>query len=322
MSDSDSSTIPITPSPLSEDILNQEIDNVFAWLRPINTIACEAFDDAVNAVIKHPTTYLHMRQFFHTSQNRSVRAASVFTDDSTSADNGECDQSNPQWTGAFKFSLKTVSCATGDGWSLGTGHGLPSGEEVDIMIAPPSRRWLKSIAGKHARFYFHKESARMALEARHTIKLSGMDKVDVITKTAVRVLEKGQFISIGDCLYTFEYTDLMKSKDFLDDLSKWMKVHHGPGWALHRTLSSTLGGDHINLGNYTCTPGAFAQGTFGEVTAGWARDGSTVAIKRFKKPKEESLKAHREMMHYIGEHVSLLIQYLMISVLRFPRTTY
>lgn len=304
MSDSDCSTHPNTPPSFSEDVSNQDTSHVFAWLKPTSPTACGAFDDTVNAVIKHPNAYTHMRQFLCTDPSRSTRATSVFTDDDDApGNNSELDRKKPQWIGAFKFSLRTPPYVSGNGWSIGTGHGLPAGEEVDIMLAPPSKRWSTNIAGKHARLYFHKESGRMTLEARHTVKLSGMGGADVITKPASRVLEHGAFISIGDCLYTFEYTDFIKSDEFLGELAGFMKVHHGPGWTLHRMLSPTSGGDLISLGKYTYSPGAFAKGTFGEVGAGWARDGGTVAIKRFKAPNKDLLKAHQDMMSYIGEHV-------------------
>ena len=303
MSGSGASTIPNTPVSFAEDVSNQDIDGVFAWLRPVNTLACVAFDKTVNAVIIHETTYLHMRQFLHTSPQRSTRDASVFTDDDTSGEERETGHKVPQWIGAFKLSLRTLPRDSKEGWSLGTGRGLPEGEEVDIMLAPPSQRRSTGIAGKHARLYFHKASGRMAIEARHTIKLSGPGTVDVISKNTVRVLEKGHFISVGECLYVFEYTSYAAGKEFTHEFSEFMKTHHGHGWSLHKTLSAPSGGNQLSIGDYACTPGAFATGTFGEVTAGWGRNGITVAIKRFKAPKEKSLEAHRQMMHYIGEHV-------------------
>ena len=305
MSDSTESTVPVTPPALWNALLNQDIDDVFAWLKPTNPVACNAFNDLVNAAIEQPTTYKHVHQFLHTNPEPFNRGASVFTDNATQDDESESSQEELQWSGAFKFSLKVLPRVGGNGWSLGTGHGLPEDEGVDLMITSHSKRNLKNIAGRHARFYFHKESARLMIEARHTVKLSGMNGADVITKSASRVLEKGHFISIGDCLYAFEYTDYMKSEDFLDQLSNFMESHHGPGWTLHKTLSSASSQDYISLGNYTCTPGAFAAGTFGEVGAGWARNGRAVAIKRFKTPREESLKAHCAMMNYIGEHVGI-----------------
>ena len=305
MSDSTESTVPVTPPASWNAVLNQDIDDVFAWLKPINPAACEAFNDLVNAAIEQPTTYKHVNQFWHTDPEPFIRAASIFTDNATRDDDSESSQQELQWSGAFKFSLKILSRVGRNTWSLGTGHGLPEDEGVDLMIASTSHRISKNIAGRHARFYFHKESARLMIEARHTVKLSGTNGADVITKSASRVLEKGHFISIGDCLYVFGYTDYMKSEGFLNELSDFMESHTGPGWTLHKTLSSTSRGDCISLGNYTRTPGAFAAGTFGEVGAGWARDGRTVAIKRFKTPEEESLQAHCAMMNYIGEHVGI-----------------
>ena len=312
MSDSTVSTVPMTPPSNSHHVPpNQIIEDVFAWLKPINPVACEAFNDVVNAMVEDSTMYTHTRQFLQANPNVSTRAVSVFTDSTDDGDDGGSSQRKPQWSGSFKLSLKLLPFVSGEGWSIGTGHRLPAGEEVDIMLAPPSKRWTKSIAAKHARFLFHKDSGRLILEARHRIKLSGVNGADVITNTTTRALERGHFISIDNCLYAFEYTDLMKSEGFLNELSGFMKAHHGSAWALPSTLCSALGGDHITLGDYTCTPGAFAKGAFGEVGAGWARDGSTVAIKRFKTPNEKSLTTHEEMMHYIGDHVGRACQHVM-----------
>ena len=82
-----------------------------------------------------------------------------------------------------------------------------------------------------------------------------------------------------------------------------MKKHFG-SQSLHRHLSPTSVGDPVMLGNYYCSPSAFAKGTFGKVTAGWASDGTAVAIKTFKEPEERSIKAHKEIMRFIGRHVS------------------
>lgn len=55
-------------------------ENGFAWLKPINPSACEGFHDVVNAVLKHPNKYVHMRQF-HTSiqTDLSERLVSLLT---------------------------------------------------------------------------------------------------------------------------------------------------------------------------------------------------------------------------------------------------
>ncbi|MCJ1466063.1 hypothetical protein MMC07_004682 [Pseudocyphellaria aurata] len=50
----------------------------------------------------------------------------------------------------------------------------------------------------------------------------------------------------------------------------------------------------MTVNYHTWRLGAFAKGSFGEVTAGWARDGSAVAIKRIISPRLELLDAHQE----------------------------
>lgn len=84
-----------------------------------------------------------------------------------------------------------------------------------------------------------------------------------------------------------------------------MKYYDLTQWMAHPILSAPSGGDRITLGNkYICLPGAFAEGTFGDVMAGWGRDGAAVAVKRLKRPARDSFDAHRELMAYIGIHVS------------------
>ena len=297
---SQGSTLPNTPGSFSKDVLDEIEDDVFALLRPLNPDAYEAFNAAVNVIIKDSDTYTHARQFLH-SNTRSIRESSVFTNDSA-AESGSGPV--PQWVGCFKFSLKVSPSIPGEGWYFGTGRGRSKPGETDILLAPPTQRWAtKGVAGRHARLYFHRESCRVILEARHSVILGGAKEADIITKQASQVLEQGQIIGIGGCLYAFEYTAYYTSPVFVEELSAFMKCYHGPQWMIHRMLPPASGGDLMTMGKYTCTPGAFAQGTFGQVTAGWARNGKAVAIKRFKKPYQASLDSHRKMMDYIGEHV-------------------
>lgn len=176
---------------------------------------------------------------------------------------------------------------------------------MDIQLAPSTKEWEeRGLAGRHGRVYFHLESCRVLLEARHTIILGSAGGTEAFTKAETRVLESNHMISIGDCLYTFEYTEHVKSPSFSDKLTSFMKKHYGLQWSFHKLLSPASVGHTITFGSYTCSPGAFARGTFGQVTAGWTRDGTAVAVKRFINPKEKELKSHRELMTYIGLHVS------------------
>ena len=68
-------------------------------------------------------------------------------------------------------------------------------------------------------------------------------------------------------------------------------------------------GSHLTIDQYTFLPRAFAAGTFGEVTAGWAQDGSAVVVKKFKEPDLTRFNQHQKIMGLIGTHVSLAGRY-------------
>lgn len=304
MSNSDASMVMYTPSKEEADVFDQDLENVFACLKPVNPGAREAFNDSVNFTKKHPNQCFYMRQFLQVDRSSSVRPASPSTDDGS----GENREQQLEWSGKFKFSLKYLPRLPGAGWSLGTGRGLSEDVQVDILLAPPSDRW-KSIAKKHAYLGFHKDTGRIVLQAQREIHISGMGGQDGTSfSSGFRVLENGQYMSIGPCLYEFQYTEIMGTNGFQKELSEFMKFHYGTGWMIHESLASTTAKGHISIGNYTCGPGAFAKGSYGYVTAGWARNGSAVAIKRFINPSERSMADHQKMMRYIGAHVCLVIR--------------
>lgn len=140
------------------------------------------------------------------------------------------------------------------------------------------------------------------LEAYHSV-IMGKNRARTLTKSNSHVLEHGELIVVGACTYVFDYTDFSRTPDFETDLSKFAKEHFG-SQSLHRYLTLTSVGDPVMLGTYYCSPSAFAKGTFGKVTAGWASNGAAVAIKTFKEPNENVIKAHKEIMRFIGRHVS------------------
>lgn len=312
------SMVPLILPSTFADNSSQHQENTFAFLKPLNSSACQAFHDAVNFLIENPTNYVHTHQFFQIDSIQSITPTSQFTDDGKNADSF---QQKPQWKGAFQFSLNTRPRVSGEGWSLGTGIGLSPGQEVDVMLGSPTERWSKTIARKHARLCFHRDSGRITVEARHTVQLSGMDGATAITSSEIRVIEDGQFIGIGDCLYAFEYTSIMDTEPFFDELAEFMKTHIGAGWKLHKMFSSATAKGRTKIGSYTFTTGAFAKGSSGQVTAGWAQDGSTVAIKRFISPAQDKFEEHQIMMDYLGEHVCLVNRYVVAVALTFSRRT-
>ncbi|MCJ1465107.1 hypothetical protein MMC07_003723 [Pseudocyphellaria aurata] len=226
----------MTSPSFPEDLFSQDLNDVFALLRPVNPSAQKAFHDVVSTVIEHPDEYVHVRHFMRLEPKGNI-AADVYTEDEDSTESVEQEH---QWNGTFVFSLGTRPRDSGEAWVLGTGRGLSADKGVDIMLAPASQGRSTGIAGRHALLKFHQESGRIVLQARHTIRISGPG-TDLMTASDIRVLEQYQFVSFGHCVYAFEYTDFAKSETFRDEFSVFMKDHHGPTWTMHKDLFSALG---------------------------------------------------------------------------------
>ena len=278
-------------------------DDVFAWLRPLNEEACLAFNLIVESMIKNPDIYLHERKFIHVSGRALPRAGSLSESDDQGTQE-EIDQS--QIVGAFKFSTAVLPREPTYGWLIGTGFNKP---EVDVVIGPSDSKMNKNkILGKHARLYIHKESCQTTVEALHGMEVTGLTGLKHIGpkfNSSTKVLEDMHLVQFGRCTYVFEQGDAIVNGKFENSLREFMPLQHGPQWKAHPRLSAPSTADYHTLGEFTYLPGAFAGGTFGEVTVGWAQDGSAVAIKRFKQPNERKHDRHMEVMKLIGENVSI-----------------
>ena len=288
------STIPFTPEHFADET-NANDDSAFALLRPITENACNAFDATVNAIIKNAPKLDHFRQFMHIGEKRAKRAVSVYTED----ENEEVTEPD-QWTGEFKFSMGATSNDP-QSWWLGS-QCLPG--ETDVLLAPGDRHKGLRIARKHARLFLHLESYRLVLEARHSIVIGRVGtKMQTLTGTKQQVLEDGDVVIIGPCCtYSFEYTEFFRTALFAESLSQFRKNHFGYG-TLNPHLTPSSIGKPMLLGDYFCSPAAFATGTFGTVSVGWTREGKAVAIKRFKTPKQQEVSSHKRMMEHIQGHV-------------------
>ncbi|KAF6227648.1 hypothetical protein HO173_012088 [Letharia columbiana] len=294
-------TVPVIPASWTQ---NSNTDNVFGWLRPMNEFARNAFHLVVDNMIHNPDTHLHERQFIHLDGKETLRSVSVSGSDDQ-ADQEEPDQ--VQFVGAFKFSTSVHPKNLAKGWFIGTGRGKP---EVDVVIGPPDSKWYSNkILGNHARLYIHKESCQTTVEALHSMEVSGstgFKHIDQRMSASSKVLEDGHLVEFGRCMYLFHRGDAIANGKFEESLSGFMKYHHGDQWKAHPILSAPSTGSHLTFDGYTFLPGAFAGGTFGEVTAGWAQDGSAVAIKRFKRPNGKQLSQHQKIMNLTGKHTNIL----------------
>lgn len=290
------------PLPWEQD---SSTEFVFAWLTPFNKLARRSFDLVVEGMITNPNTHLHEREFIHVSGKSIPRPASVSgsDDEADQEDQEETDQS--QYVGAFKFSTTILPKEPTMGWFIGTGYRKP---EVDVVIGPfDSKSKHNNVLGKHARLYIHKESCQTTVEALHSMEVSGSTGLKHLGQkggSSTKVLEHGHLIQFGQCTYLFEHGKAIRNGNFHNGLDRFMHLHYDHQWKAHPILSAPSTAAYLTLDEYTFLPGAFAGGSFGEVTAGWAQDGSAVAIKRFKEPDENKLNQHMDIMRLIGKHVS------------------
>ena len=295
----ESSTIASIPDSWEQE---SNVDNVFAWLRPMNDFARVAFHQLVESMLEDPNSRVSERRFMHLDGKEPMDTSSVSSSDDE-AEKGATKQ--PPWVGAFKFSTAVHPRDPAKGWFIGTGRGTT---EVDIMIGPPDlSSKIYKVRGCHARLFIHEESCQPTVEALHSMQVSGATgamHVSQLSAIRSKVLEDGHKVEFGRCAYLFSRGNAWMNGMFVDSLPKFMKAHHGKSWAAHPILSATSTGAHLTMGEYTFPPGAFAAGCFGEVTAGWSQNGSAVAVKRFKSPTLERSRQHQEIMGLIGRHVS------------------
>ncbi|KAI9826773.1 MAG: hypothetical protein M1826_006568 [Phylliscum demangeonii] len=303
---SDASTEPSTPDSFAEDVTCASSPDVFARLLPLHGPASDAIDAVVKIVILEPSKFSHHRRFLHIEEG-PFRESTVFTEDEREDDRAATEAVRRiQKTASFQLSLTTLPTNPAEGWYLGTSRGRSSTEDVNLLLAPPTgRRMRRDVAGRHARLFLHLESCRVVVEARHTLTL-GRRGTTALSHLAQQVIQPYEMIKIGECLYTFEYTDFFSTPTFDEQLSAYMKKYCHSTWAAHQHVSPRSVAEPRELGNYYFSPRAIAQGTFGRVVAGWAKNGSAVAIKQFKNPRREKYDAHLRMMGKIGRHDNLL----------------
>lgn len=306
---SPSDTIPASPKPLSEF---EEKQQPFARLSPINDAARRAFDSAVDAIKRDQDAHAHVRRniVFESVRQESVSVASEFTDSENTETHAQNGPPSHRFKGFFCFRLDNPPRVPRNGWILGDGRNSAAGQ-VDFLLSAP--RQTRDIAGKHVAIYPHPRSCRLLLQARHRTTMQASDTRSMITtlskSDSATQLTSAEQIHIGDCIYLFDYLDSAISEAHQEQLTKFMKQTHGSGWtSLLHIINSSSSSEipNMRLHTYSWPLGAFAGGTFGQVAAGTASNGDPIAVKRFYKPREEQLSAHRRMMSHIGRHPNII----------------
>ena len=145
-----------------------------------------------------PGKFEHSRKFLHldTRSEGDGSARSLDSDDVLL--NPEfSSQSIPQ-CGKFTFNLTKPPHILREGWWLGSGCDRPSGQEIDIQLAPPTKEW--GIASKHARIYIDEQSPQFILEARHSVVLGRNGGTKPLYAES-HTLKNGDLLTIGNCGY-------------------------------------------------------------------------------------------------------------------------
>ena len=296
-------TVPNTPEPRPDP------DGIFARLKPINDAARQHFDYAVDAIKENPSLFAHARRNMSIEPPRqeSVSAVSVFTDTEVVSSEGAAIDLPYRFKGEYLFQFSNPP--RGQAWLLGDGR--PSAaKQVDFLLTGPRRA--AEIAGIHAMIFPHNRSCRLILRARHkTIVPSPISGGTTLTlsRSADSVEVELAFqneIRIGGCVHLFQYDETAENQKHQAQLEAFMREKHGPNWeGLSNLLVWSPDTAPVRLYGYSWSLGAFAKGTFGQVTAGTRSDGTVVAVERLIKPDEERLSAHRKLMAHIGRHVSI-----------------
>lgn len=288
------STVPLTPKHFADETEEDE-DSTFALLCPITENARDAFDATVNAVIQNAPIFDHFKQFLRYGEKRVKRARSIH-----SGDQSDEVLEPEQWMGEFKLSLD-ISPNDPQSWWLGS-QCLP--EETDLLLTPGNGVKGLRIAHKHARLFLHPETYRLVIQPHHSVTIGRTGStLQTLTRNDQRILEDGDVIMVGpNCVYSFRYTNFYRTALFTDSLQQYRKREFGYK-ALNRHLTPGSVGKPILLGEYFCSPAAFAEGTFGTVSVGWNQEGKAVAIKRFKAPQKGEVSSHKEMMKHIRGHI-------------------
>ncbi|KAL8834706.1 MAG: hypothetical protein Q9170_003633 [Blastenia crenularia] len=299
MSISDESTIANTPDAGGDDYPQFDTSDVFAWLRPTNDLARDAFDATVNYVIKHARDFEHCRHFLHCDLKQQ-RAESFLSEEEEPAN-------APQiWMGGFALRLTCPPRNPKIGWIIGKGDSEDSPGKVDVLLVPPKGSWDKAhIARHHGSITFHMESCRVLLVASHTMT-TGKFGAKPFRGSEQCVLEDGEIVQIGNCNYEFQRTEYSYTQAFEHSLSEYMRSYHDPQWTINPLISPSSVGQLVMKSGYLCSPRFIGRGTFGKVGAAWNRSGKAVAIKTFKDSNRLELRAHTDLMRRIGYHVSFI----------------
>ncbi|KAI4253208.1 MAG: hypothetical protein L6R42_007677 [Xanthoria sp. 1 TBL-2021] len=292
-----SSSVVGLPLP-AEDCIVRDTTKVFAWFRPSNQPAKDAFHSVMESLISLGTAGAHCLKFMHATRE-APRAVSVDSIDENLVEDEARVKPNKTWVGGYGLELENASLES-SGWTVGAGCRGRQERKVDLLLTTETEQ--TSITSRHASLQFHPQSHQLRLMAHHTVSISGSGGYKRF-KGEHRILRHDDMVELGSCTYRIEFALYETSAAYKEELRIFMADRVLGSTKLHPGLLAASNRQMMTIDNYTFLAGAFADGSFGDVSAGTDDKGDLVAVKRLKKAKKEKIEGHKALMNKIGFHV-------------------
>ncbi|KAL8846879.1 MAG: hypothetical protein Q9221_008045 [Calogaya cf. arnoldii] len=300
MSPKNSSIVELSPP--EADQAHQDTTKIFAWLQPSNQPSKAAFHSVMESLISLDGAGAHCRSFMHATQE-IPRAASV---DSMDEDSAEA-KAEPKRTCVGKYGLELTNASLeNSGWTIGAGCLERRERKVDLLLVTDKEQKQAGAAervfSRHVLLQFHPHFHQLGLMAYHTVSFSGRGGHKEF-KGLYHIIRDEDVIQLGLCTYKIEFTAYGNSAAYKEELRMFMATRIAGSTKLHLGLLAASYRQMETLGEYTFAAGAFANGGFGDVSAGINDKGDLVAVKRLRNADKEKTEGHKALMEKLGFHV-------------------
>ncbi|KAL8665698.1 MAG: hypothetical protein Q9202_002008 [Teloschistes flavicans] len=295
-----------TSEPCAMDFLDDVPGHVFGRLVPMNLPAVEAFSSILEDLVgksmdaQKPNPYVHAAQFMR-AKLETEHSSHCGCQDNCVHPAASSVERKPVYTGSYILSLATAP-RKGPDWILGSARGEGWEEEVDLVLDLGENHYT---SGRHATIFFHPESHQLILHAIDTTYVAGRGGGKNLHNMA-HVLEHGDSVIIGAYAYRMEFEERCSLPGFDKELWEFLKAKLPGSTPLHRSISAPSAARTAVIGNYMCSFGAFAKGSFGVIFGGIDTEGKVMAIKRFLNPKKKDLEEHKRIMEKIDVHENIM----------------
>jgi hypothetical protein len=266
---------PINVVPSTIPAVSDETD--FARLTPINRLARQAFHEVADRMNIQPGWRPHARKFMHISNTMQ-----------------NSPNTDPQWTGYYRFNMDILPLGYPLGWIAGIGRDCLELGGVDLQLACTN---VYGVSGRHGRFSHSEDRFFQISSKARLIVLNRNEKI----RDSGRVFSaRITHLAFGNLAYTLVFRDVPQYREQLSRVSTDRRLNM-------TTLSydPTPAQNDYALQDYV-VKNTIAYGSTWVVSAGVRRvTGKAVAIKKMTRTPETSKRIHTEveMLKSLRTHV-------------------